>query len=279
MKKTSSDLRALKQAGIPISAITCYDYPSALWVDGADTDLIVVGDSVGTNVLGYTSEKEVTLGDIAHHVGAVSRGAKHSYILADLPYGTCETPDAALLNARQLIIAGADGVKMEGFKPSIIEHLVANGIEVVAHLGLMPQIHDTKAFRAKRADTALRLLDESLGLEAAGAWGIVLELVPENVARVVSERLAIPSIGIGAGRYTDGQVLILLDALGIHELDFRHNRRFADLRTVACDALRVYVTAVRQRSFPEEAHTRNLAPEEWQRFEAALAQRPNTRDE
>jgi 3-methyl-2-oxobutanoate hydroxymethyltransferase len=268
----AANIQERKTDGLPICAITCYDYPTARWVDTAGIELILVGDSVGTNVLGYASEKEVTLNDITHHLRAVCRGAKSSYILADLPYGTCDSPESALANAKALIDAGADGVKLEGFKPEIVSHLAAAGIDVCAHLGLMPQIHGKKSLQARSADAALTLVQQSIAMEHAGAWCLVLELIPEEVAKVVSQKLTIPTIGIGAGRYTDGQVLILLDALGFHAFDFQHNHRFTDVETPATMALQAYASAVRDRTFPGTENTRHLPADELSLFTQTLAQ-------
>jgi 3-methyl-2-oxobutanoate hydroxymethyltransferase len=267
-----ADIQKRKTTGQPICSVTCYDYPTARWVDAAGIELILVGDSVGTNVLGYASEKDVTLNDMTHHVRAVCRGAESSYILADLPYGTCDTPEAALANAKTLIDAGADGVKLEGFKPEIVSRLVAAGIDVCAHLGLMPQIHEKKALQARSADAALTLVQQSIEMEKAGAWCLVLELIPEEVAEAVSRKLTIPTIGIGAGRYTDGQVLILLDVLGFHGFDFQHNHRFADIETPATTALQAYASAVRDRTFPGAENTRHLSADELSLFTRTLAQ-------
>ena len=188
---TSTDLREKKVRGERIAMLTCYDYPTALWEDEAGVDVIFVGDSVGTNVLGYESEKDVTLADIVHHLKAVRRGVQHAYLLADLPFGTCGTPGEALWNARVLVEHGANGVKLEGYKPEIVAHLVNNGVEICAHLGLNPQIHDKKALQAKSAESAMQLLQESLALQKAGAFMLVYELVPEEVAREATKRLDI----------------------------------------------------------------------------------------
>lgn len=258
MKKTSRYLRDKKARGERIAMLTCYDYPTALWEEEAGVDVMLVGDSVGTNVLGYERVREVTLDDITHHVKATARGACTAYVLADLPYGTYDKNADALENARVLRDAGADGVKLEGFRPEIISHLTDHGVDVCAHLGLNPQIHERHALQAKAADAALRLVDESVALEAAGAFMIVYELIPEEVAREATRRLAIPTIGIGAGRFTDGQVLVVLDALGANAFELRHVRRYEALRERAVQAVRQYVEDVRKGAFPDAANVRHL---------------------
>jgi 3-methyl-2-oxobutanoate hydroxymethyltransferase len=266
MKKTSKYLSDKKAHGQCISMLTCYDFPTALWEDEAGVDVVLVGDSVGTNVLGYQSEKQVTLNDMLHHLRAVRRGVSTAYLLVDLPYGTYDDAPAALDNANELLAAGADGVKLEGFRPDIIAHLVGHGVEVCAHLGLNPQIHEKKGLQAKTADAALQLIDESLALENAGAFMIVYELIPEEVARVATERLTIPTVGIGAGRFTDGQVLIVSDMLGANAFDLRHSRKYETFRERGIDAVRKYVEDVEHGLFPRTENVRHLPEAEAERF-------------
>ncbi|MGB7416704.1 MAG: 3-methyl-2-oxobutanoate hydroxymethyltransferase, partial [Thermosynechococcaceae cyanobacterium] len=165
MKKDAAYLRQKKQNGQKIISLTCYDYPTAVLEDRAGVDLIIVGDSVGTNVLGYASEQEVTLADIAHHLRAVCRGAKSPYILADLPFGTYETPPQALENAQHLMEQGADIVKLEGMKAEVVQHLIAHDIPLCGHLGLLPQTHLKKAVQGKHFEQAKILLEDALHLE------------------------------------------------------------------------------------------------------------------
>jgi len=266
MKKTSRYLRDKKARGQHIAMLTCYDYPTALWEEEAGVDVILVGDSVGTNVLGYESEKQVTRGDIVHHLKATRRGVSAAYLLADLPYGTYDETTAALRNARALLNAGADGIKLEGYQPDIISHLVDHGVEVCAHLGLNPQIHEKKALQAKSAETALQLVDESLTLQEAGAFMIVYELIPEEVARVATEQLAIPTIGIGAGRFTDGQVLIVSDMLGGNAFQLRHSCRYEEFRARGIEAIRKYAEDVENGRFPQATNVRHLPEAEAEQF-------------
>lgn len=271
MRVTISDLLEMKSRGEKIAMLTAYDYPTAVWEDEAGVDIIFVGDSVGTNVLGYKSEKEVTLDDMVHHLRAVRRGVRHAYLLADLPYLTYETPEAALESASILVSHGADGVKLEGFRPDIVSHLVTNQIEVCAHLGLNPQIHQKKGLRAKTAKAAGKLISESVALQEAGAWIIVYELIPEEVARQATRRLSIPTIGIGAGRHTDGQVLIVSDMLGINSFDLRHVRKYEQLHERATRAIGQYIVDLRTGEFPGDENARQLSAEESQALEEMLA--------
>ena len=247
--------------------LTCYDYPTAVWEDEAGVDIVFVGDSVGTNVLGYESEREVTMDDMVHHLKAVRRGVSSAYLLCDLPYMTCETSEQALENARMLLSHGADGVKLEGFKPEIIRQLAEHDIEVCAHLGFNPQIHDKAGLQAKEVESAIQLIEDSLVLEEAGACLMVYEVVPEEVAQEASQRLSIPTIGIGAGLHTDGQVLIVSDMLGINVFDLRHSKKFEDFSSLGRSAISEYVAAVIDGRFPEELNARHLKEGELKRFE------------
>jgi 3-methyl-2-oxobutanoate hydroxymethyltransferase len=274
MKKTSQFLRDKKAQGQRITMLTCYDYPTALWEEEAGVDVMLVGDSVGTNVLGYESVRQVTLDDIVHHVKATARGVSSSYVLADLPYGTYADRGTALRHARTLLKAGADGVKLEGFRPEIVSHLVDHGVDVCAHLGLNPQLHEKHALQAKDAGTASQLLDESLALQEAGAFMMVYELIPEEVACEATKRLAIPTIGIGAGRYTDGQVLVVQDALGASAFELRHNRKYAEFRARGIQAMRGYVEDVQKGRFPEATNVRHLPEAEAEEFAKQVYEHP-----
>ena len=266
MKNTAIYLRDKKSRGECITMLTCYDYPTALWEEEAGVDVILVGDSVGTNVLGYESEKQVTLDDIVHHLKATRHGVRTAYLLADLPYRTYDDVPTALQSARALLKAGADGVKLEGFKPDIISHLVNHGVEVCAHLGLNPQSHEKKTLQAKDADTALQLIEESLALQEAGAFMMVYELIPEEVARAAAKRLALPTISIGAGRFTDGQVLIVSDMLGGNAFELRHSRKYEEFRTRGIAAMEKYVEDIENGRFPQATNVRHLSEAEAEKF-------------
>ena len=253
MSKTSRffDMKRLAE---PIAVLTAYDAPTARAEAKAGVDLILVGDSVGTNFLGYASEREVTLADILHHLRAVRRGAPEATILADLPFATYDDTEAAVANARQLVAAGADIVKFEGARPEIVAALTQAGIAVSGHLGLEPQHHEEKRLKGKTARAALQLETDAMALDRAGIVMLILELMPEELATRISKAVAAPTIGIGAGRGTDGQVLVVTDVLGYTDAAYRHNHRFAEVGAAVRDAASAYVSAVRDRRFPAAAN-------------------------
>jgi 3-methyl-2-oxobutanoate hydroxymethyltransferase len=240
----------MKRQGRPITVLTAYDAPSARVQAEAGIDLILVGDSVGTNVLGYRDEREVTLADILHHVRAVRRGAPEAAIAADLPYATYETGAAAVANARAIVAAGANIVKFEGARPEIVAALKSAGIAVSGHLGLEPQHHAEKRLKGKTASAAQQILDSAMALDKAGLSLLILELIPEELAAAITKAVAAPTIGIGAGRGTDGQVLVITDMLGTTGANFRHNRRYAEVGQATREAVAAYAADVRNRRFP-----------------------------
>ena len=253
MSETSRFLD-MKRRGEPIAVLTAYDAPTAAAEARAGIDLILVGDSVGTNMLGYRDEREVTLADILHHLRAVRRGAPEATILADLPYATYDSEAQAVASARALVEAGADMVKFEGARPVIVRAISAAGIPVSGHLGLEPQHHEEKRLKSKTADAALRLETDAMALDRAGIALLILEMIPEEVAARITRMVAAPTIGIGAGRSCDGQVLVITDVLGYTDARYRHNRRFADVGATVRDAAAAYVEAVRSKTFPDGAN-------------------------
>jgi 3-methyl-2-oxobutanoate hydroxymethyltransferase len=271
MKSVSEYLLAKKLNQQKIISLTCYDYPTAVSEERAGVDLIFVGDSVGTNVLGYADETEVTMDDILHHLKAVRRGATKSYILADLPYATYETPEQALSNAQKLADAGADIIKFEGANIEIATHLVKHNLVVCGHLGLQPQTHQKKAFQGKDFTQAQQLIEYALNLEKAGIDLLVLELVPEELGKIVSEKLKIPTIGIGAGRFTDGQVLIVNDIVGITPRKLKLAKRYLDYQNSTTDAIDRYKQEVEQIIFPAEENVRHMEESELQKLMEWLA--------
>jgi 3-methyl-2-oxobutanoate hydroxymethyltransferase len=244
--------RDMKRHGQKIAVLTGYDAPTAKAEAEGDVDIILVGDSVGSTMLGYASEREVTLADMCHHVGAVRRGAPQIAIIADLPFGTYETPEIALESSRVLIAAGADIVKFEGARPDIVETLVGASIDVCCHLGLEPQHHDDKRLKGRKAEDAMRLLHDAIALDKAGMAMLVLELVPEEVADRVTQSVKAPTIGIGAGRKTDGQVLVITDVLGFTQKNFQHNRRYQDVGRLMLETAKAYAGDVHSGKFPAE---------------------------
>ena len=250
MSEKAARLLDMKRRGEKMAVLTAYDAPTARAEYEAGIDLILVGDSVGTTVLGYTDERAVTLDDIAHHVRAVRRGAPEATVLADLPYATYDTPEAAVASARRLVEAGADMVKFEGARADVARALANAGIAASGHLGLECQHHDERRLKARTAAAALKLETDAVTLSEAGIALLVLELIPEEVATRITKAVSAATIGIGAGRGTDGQVLVIHDILGLTKVGYRHNRRFAELGGVAEDAARAFAAAVREGRFP-----------------------------
>ncbi len=266
MSEKAALLQEKKKNGEKIVVLTCYDYPTALLEEAAGVDVVFVGDSVGTNVLGYSHEREVTLDDMIHHLKAVRRGVSDAYLLVDMPHQSYSTDSVALDNALRLLSLGADGVKLEGLHEGPVRTLSARQIDVWCHLGLNPQLHVKKKLKATTAAAAVDLIDDALALEEAGAAFMVLEMIPEEVACVATERLAIPTIGIGAGRSTDGQVLVVTDLLGINDADFRHVTRNEEFRIRGGDAVRKYAEDVRSGSFPSRENAWHLKKNEREDF-------------
>ena len=258
MKKSVEYLLDKKQKQQKVVALTCYDYPTALLQDQAGVDVIFVGDSVGTNVLGYEDETQVTMDDIVHHLKAVGRGVKESFILADLPHLSYQTPEQALENSTRLISHGADCVKLEGLHEDVVKCLIKNNIPVCGHLGLLPQTQQKKAVQGKSFDQAKEIITAAERLEKLGIFMLVLELIPEELALVITEKLKIPTIGIGSGRYTDGQVLIVNDILGITPRKFRLAKKYQDFQTLTLDAIEKYSRDVVKNIFPTEENLRHM---------------------
>lgn len=259
--------------------ITAYDYPTALIEDEAGIDAILVGDSVGTNVLGYASEQKVTMADMLHHAAAVARGVRSAYLLADLPFGSVTTPALALKNARALLAIGVECVKIEGWKDKagIVRHLSRKKIPVCAHIGYNPQIHGSKpATFGKTAEEAHVLVESALALEAAGAVMIVLEKIPEEVAGIITQKLRIPTIGIGSGRFCDGQVLVINDILGTSERTFRHARKYMDFHALALAAVAKYSGDVGKGVFPGPEHAGHIDGEEIEKLRTILKREKST---
>jgi 3-methyl-2-oxobutanoate hydroxymethyltransferase len=252
MKKDLQYLLGKKPDKKPITVVTAYDFPTARILDEAGVDIVLVGDSVGTNCLGYPSEREVTMSDMTHHTAAAARAVRNAFIIADIPYGCANTADDALRNARTLVESGADCVKIEGWGEiaETIKELNNAGINVCAHIGYNPQAHDKPRVFGRDTDQADTLLNSAIQLQNAGAKIIVLEMVPKELAGKISENLTIPTIGIGSGNTCDGQVLVVNDLLGLSPKTFKHARRFANLKETMYEAFKDYIDAVRSREFP-----------------------------
>jgi len=257
-KKVLGLIRAKKQAQQKITMLTGYDYPTACLEDQAGIDIILVGDSVGTNVLGYASEREVTMADMVHHLKAVRRGVAQAYLLVDLPYQSYDTPQLALENATTLLAHGADAVKLEGGIEQVetIRHLTTQGISVCGHIGFTPQTlhHPGRKARVqgRSFSQATALLESAIAVEQAGVELIVLELIPELLGKAITECLRIPTIGIGAGRFCDGQVLIIHDLLGLTPFHLRFVKRYQQSRELTLQAMTQYKHDVEQGLFPSD---------------------------
>ncbi len=238
--KSIEQLKLKKQQQRPISMVTCYDFLMASIINDSLIDCVLVGDSVGTNHLGYSSEQEVRLTDMIYHTKAVARGIQNQVIISDLPYQTYTTPAKAVTHARQLINAGAQVIKFEGFYPDIVTALKAEQIACAAHLGLLPQTAKKKTVQASDKSAAELLIQQAKILQEAGADMLIVELIPEEVAQQCSQQLSIPVIGIAAGRYCDGQVQVIYDVLGLTKKRFKHVPDLANLRHDCLDIFNHY---------------------------------------
>ncbi len=259
-----------KKAGSPITVLTAYDYPGALLVDEAGMDIILVGDSLAMTVLGHPSTVAITMDEMLHHCRAVARGASRAFLVGDMPFLSYQVNKTeAVRNAGRFIQeAGMDAVKIEGGREIIetVKAIVDAGIPVMGHLGLTPQ-SATKLggfkVQAKTVSAARRLLEDAHSLEDAGCFSVVLEAIPAPVAEIVSQKLTIPTIGIGAGPGCDGQVLVFHDILGLFDrFTPKFVKQYANLREPMLTAFREFREEVESRTFPTEAHSFGIDPEE-----------------
>ncbi|MFQ5616456.1 MAG: 3-methyl-2-oxobutanoate hydroxymethyltransferase [Anaerolineales bacterium] len=271
-KITTRTFRLKKRRGEIITMLTAYDYATALAVDRAGIDSILVGDSLGMVILGYENTLPVTMEDMLHHCKAVARGAKYPLLIGDMPFMSYQVSvEQAVRNAgRFLQEAGMEAVKLEGGREraGAVCAIVGAGIPVMGHLGLTPQsVNQLGGFRsqAKSVEAAKRLIEDALTLQDAGCFGIVLESIPTQLAELVSQQLEIPTIGIGAGGGCDGQVLVTHDLLGLFDrFTPRFVRQYADLHDVIGDALAAYREDVEDRVFPGEEHSVFMKDEVWE---------------
>ncbi len=263
---TVVDIARLHADGVRIATVTAYDYPTAQLVDEAGIPLILVGDSLGQVMLGYDTTVRVTMDEMLHHTRAVVRGARRALVVADMPFLSYASPEDALENAgRFLRDAGAQAVKVEGGVRSAraIEALVKAGIPVMGHIGLTPQSINTLGrtrVQGKGREQARALLADALAVQEAGAFSIVLELLPGQLAGAVTERLRIPTIGIGSGAGCSGQIQVITDLIGLGAWTPRHARRYADVHGVILEALRGYRADTEAGTFPGEAETVLMEP-------------------
>jgi 3-methyl-2-oxobutanoate hydroxymethyltransferase len=271
-KVTTLTLSQLKKNDKPITMLTAYDYATAVAVDMAGIDMILVGDSLGMVVLGYENTLPVTMDDMIHHCKPVSRGSRYAMLIGDMPFMSYQASvDEAVRNAgRFLQEGGMDAVKLEGGRERLqaVSAIISAGIPVMGHLGLTPQsVHQMGGFRAqgKTAQAAKNLLDDALALHKAGCFALVLETIPARLARLVSERIEIPTIGIGAGVGCDGQVLVTHDLCGMFDrFTPRFVKKYADLNGEMARAFETYKSDVQSLVFPGDEHSIEMPEEQWQ---------------
>ncbi|MDP7279464.1 MAG: 3-methyl-2-oxobutanoate hydroxymethyltransferase [Candidatus Poribacteria bacterium] len=256
MKRTIETIQSMKPAGEKVVALTAYDYPTTRILNQAEVDIILVGDTLGMVVLGYESTTSVTMDDIVHHTRAVARGNRTCLLVADLPYRSYTSIDLAIANAQRLFEAGAEAVKLEGCHPEITQALVEHNLPVMGHVGLLPQTADRFRVHGRRTKEAQEIFDQAERLEEAGCFALVLESVIRLLAAEITNSLAIPTIGIGAGVDCDGQILVLHDMLGLFDrFTPTFVKRYADLGKVISRAATTYRLEVQQGLFPHPDHT------------------------
>jgi 3-methyl-2-oxobutanoate hydroxymethyltransferase len=272
-KATVHTFRDKRQRGEPITVLTAYDYPTARAVEDAGADAILVGDSLAMVVLGHPNTLAVTMDEMLHHARAVSRGARSPLLIGDLPFMSYQAavPDAVRSAGRYLQEAGMDAVKLEGGRAfaATAAAIVRSGIPVQGHIGLTPQsVNAMGGFKVqgRNAEDARGLLEDALSLEDAGCFSVVLEGMPARLADLITRRLRIPTIGIGAGPGTSGQVLVLNDLLGLYEKSPKFVRRYADLGRAMVEAITAFRHDVESGAFPGPEHTYAMPDAEWQAF-------------
>ncbi len=269
-KTTLFDLASKKQDNIPITMLTAYDYSSAMLVDRGGIDVILVGDSLGMVMMGLESTVPVTMAEMLHHCRAVARGAKYAFLVGDMPFMSYQADlSEAVRNAGLFLKEGAmESVKIEGGREfaATAKAIVDAGIPVMGHIGLTPQSASKLGgyrVQGKTASEALRLLEDALLLEKAGCYSIVLEAIPEIVAKIISQRLSIPTIGIGAGKGCDGQVLVYHDLIGLFDrFQPKFVKQYANVSAVIGDAIREFSSDVQNGLFPARQHTYEMEESE-----------------
>ncbi|MBM4426613.1 MAG: 3-methyl-2-oxobutanoate hydroxymethyltransferase [Chloroflexi bacterium] len=273
-KVTTLTFRQKKERGEPLTMLTAYDYPTAMAIDKAGIDSILVGDSLAMVVLGYENTLPVTMEEMLHHARAVARGAKSSMLIGDMPFMSYQVSvEEAVRNAgRFLQQGGMDAIKLEGGREraDAVRAIVGAGIPVMGHLGLTPQsVHQLGGFRAqgKNASAAKRLLEDAQILEEAGAFSLVLESVPARLAEFISKKISIPTIGIGAGLGCDGQVLVTHDLLGLFDrFTPKFVKKYANLHETMNKAFAEYIDDIETKRFPAPEHTVEMTDDEWDEF-------------
>jgi len=262
-RKTVQDIIGMKENGEKITMLTAYDASMAALMSGCGVDILLVGDSLGMVILGYDSTVPVTMDEMIHHSAAVRRGAPESFIIGDMPFGSyhADTRDTVMNANRFLKEAGCDAVKLEGGLEmcGMVKALVRSGVPVMGHIGLTPQTASQLGgykVQGRDDESAIRLLEEAKALTEAGVFGIVLECIPDVLARILSSTVKVPTIGIGAGVHCDGQVLVTHDLLGMFEKFIpSFVKTYTNLAPLIKDNIRQYVQEVRDSKFPEEKHS------------------------
>ena len=245
-----------KKGRTKIIMLTAYDFQMARILDQTGIDLILVGDSSGMVVQGYNDTKNVTMADMLFHVKAVVRGAKTTPIIGDMPINTCNSKEDCLKNAKQFLGAGAHGVKIEGRRTDAVKTLVQRGIAVMGHVGMLPQTAEAYHVKGKKQEEAEQILKDAQELDRLGVFSLVLECIPESLAKTITESVNVPTIGIGAGKHCDGQVLVINDMLGFDEnFKPKYVKTYANLNKTIKDAVKKFVEDVSKGKYPDEEHT------------------------
>ncbi len=279
-KRTITEIRESKKTGEKMVYMSVPDYTSAQWAEMGGVDVAVVGDSLAMIAHGHPNTIPATMDMMIMHSQAVRRGTPNTFVLGCMPYQSYNTPDRALENAARFMQeAASDAVKPQGGRSQahILQALVAAGIPTASHIGLTP--HTVAVFggfkiQGRTAEAAMKILEDALAIEDAGCFMLEFEAVPGKIARLISEQLEIPTIGIGAGAGTDGQILLCYDLLGVFT-DFKpkFTKRFADVTEVAVDGISQYVREVKDGTFPEEDHTYAVSEEEYEKFASMVENR------
>ena len=273
-KVTIPKLLKMKREGEKITMITAYDYPTAMMADSAGVDIILVGDSVGMVMLGYSSTLPVTMDEMLHHCRAVVRGTKESLIVGDMPFMSFNASiEEAIRNAGAFLKAGCDAVKLEGGAEmaEVVEAIVDAGIPVMAHIGLTPQrfaLLGGYRVQGRTADSAKRILEDAKALEKAGAFAVLMELVTTEIAEIIREELTVPTIGIGSGMHCDGQVLVITDVLGLTMWTEtpKFAKQYANLRGIIMDALKNFIGDIVTEKFPTNSHSYHMVEGEHEKI-------------
>jgi 3-methyl-2-oxobutanoate hydroxymethyltransferase len=273
-KVTIPELKEMKREGRKITMVTAYDYPTAILADQAGVDIILVGDSVGMVMLGYSSTLPVTMSEMIHHAKAVVRGVKRAIVIGDMPFMSYNASiKEAVKNAGKFLKVGCDAVKVEGGAEiaETIRAIVDAGIPVMGHIGLTPQrfaLLGGYKLQGRDAASARKIIEDAKALEKAGAFSVLLELTTVEVAKIITEELTIPTIGIGAGPYCDGQVLVVTDILGLTMWTPtpKFAKQYVNLSQIILNALKNYVNDVRELKFPTEEHSYHMEKGEFEKL-------------